>query len=76
VNFSKYLWNTFSQQMVSSYPSLPVSQTPPTLEALRIDVLQHLPDASVEQDNSGQVIIYTGLQVDEKTGRLIPLSGE
>jgi hypothetical protein len=75
VNFSKYLWNTFSQQMVVSVKN-PVSQIPPTLEALRIDVLQHLPAASVEQDNSGQVIIYTGLQVDEKTGRLIPLSGE
>ena len=75
MNFSKYLWNTFSQQMVVSVKN-PVSQIPPTLEALRIDVLQHLPAASVEQDNSGQVIIYTGLQVDEKTGRLIPLSGE
>ena len=75
MNFSKYLWNTFSQQMVVSVKN-PVSQIPPTLEALRIDVLQHLPAASVEQDNSGQVIIYTGLQVDEKTDRLIPLSGE
>jgi hypothetical protein len=42
-----------------------------TLNDLLATILPILPDATIEEDNYGQVVIYTGLRGDERIAKWI-----
>lgn len=53
------------------------AQSPKTMGELLDSILPILPNAQIEEDNDGQLIIYTGLvEVNADTGHLAPFEGD
>lgn len=50
---------------------IPVSQTNPTFTDLLVTVLSILPDAQLEEDLDGQIVIYTNLTDDPESGTVL-----